>query len=130
ISSKNSKNLVMQGLSENRIILTRNKHLGNKQGIKVYFIQDDNVDKQIKSLIEDAHISLSKSRLFTRCTVCNSEIAEVVDKNELKEKVPEYVFETNEHFHKCSKCGKIYWKGTHFDRILNDFKKFGIVVED
>ena len=51
-----------------------------------------------------------------RCSVCNCKVINV-DKQSVEGKVPEYVFQTQSEFSQCPQCGRIYWKGSHYQRI-------------
>ena len=42
---------------------------------------------------------------------------EEIKKENVKEKVPERVFNNNNKFWHCKKCNKIYWKGSHFEKM-------------
>ncbi len=58
-----------------------------------------------------------KSRLFTRCLMCNSELVPV-DKKAIKDRVPIYTHLTQDRFYECPGCGRVYWPGTHKDSML------------
>jgi hypothetical protein len=60
--------------------------------------------------------------ILSRCTICNS-ILEEVNKNKIKDKVPEKVFSNNDVFWFCSNCKKVYWKGSHYDKMVNKINK-------
>jgi uncharacterized protein with PIN domain len=51
-----------------------------------------------------------------RCPVCNGALAEV-PKEQARAHVPVYVWETHDCFHRCRECGKLYWPGSHWERI-------------
>jgi uncharacterized protein with PIN domain len=36
---------------------------------------------------------------------------------EIRSQVPAYVFDTHDQFHRCNKCNKVYWPGSHWDNI-------------
>ena len=50
-------------------------------------------------------------------TECNG-LLEERPKTAVRGLVPEHVFSTQERFAGCPGCGKIYWQGSHADRIL------------
>jgi uncharacterized protein with PIN domain len=54
--------------------------------------------------------------MFTRCAECN-DIVQKIDKGDIKQKVPERVFEKHEMFLYCPTCKRIYWMGTHTEQI-------------
>ena len=36
---------------------------------------------------------------------------------------PPYVFRTKEHFSLCPECDRIYWRGTHWDRMCREIAR-------
>jgi uncharacterized protein with PIN domain len=46
-----------------------------------------------------------------------------VEKECIVEKVPPYVYQTQEAFGLCPSCGRIYWHGTHVDAILGQIAR-------
>jgi uncharacterized protein len=130
-STQNNKlNLILQSLKENRIILTRDNQLSRKRSWKLILITSDNVEDQLKQVIEELGLNVTKSRLFTRCSICNGQISPVEDKESIKDKVPGYVHQNHNDFSLCSVCGKVYWLGTHFDLLKADLQKLGIRLND
>ena len=120
--------IIERAVSENRWVLTRDTLLVKRRGfargkIKFIFINDDSVQKQLQQIFQ--YFKLNKHPNFSRCIVCNSELAKV-DKKDVKHKVPEYVFLTQEHFYKCSICNKIYWSGTHVENMQKYFSVLNI----
>jgi len=53
---------------------------------------------------------------FTRCMVCNGSLAEIA-KEQVRTLLPPRVASTFEEFRQCSQCGRIYWKGSHYQRM-------------
>jgi uncharacterized protein with PIN domain len=121
--------LIIDSLRESRVLLTRNQSLSRKRAWKLVLLRSDKLPEQLKQVINETGIKISKERLFTRCSACNSSIEPVKDKSEIKEHVPEYIHSSLNEFSRCSGCKKIYWKGTHWELLLNDLKKAGIKIE-
>lgn len=107
--------------SESRFILTRDKELAKEPG--ALMIEADDLDLQLKAIAEKYGLKFHDDLI--RCTACNGELA-VVEKAQVKESVPEGAFENNEKFWKCSKCGKVYWKGTHWHGIMDRFRRLNL----
>ena len=61
---------------------------------------------------------------FTRCVECN-ELLQLVEKDAVKEKVPPYVFSTQQRFSFCSRCRRTYWPATHQQKMLEELKALG-----
>ena len=114
--------LIKIARKEKRIILTRDKELA-KLGDGV-FIPSDRYEEQLKYVI--SKFKLNMDNILTRCSICN-EILVKVDKNEVKGKVPDYVYENNDEFYQCPKCHRIYWFGTHTRRIKEKIER---IMED
>ena len=108
--------LVIRALSEGRVVVTRRrKTIGSLEKTTIV-IRSDKIKAQLREVMEELHLVIDESKMFTRCTICNK-ILESIDKNEVKESIPEYVFKTHNEFMKCASCGRIYWQGTHWGNI-------------
>lgn len=104
---------------ENRVLITRDKELvynARRRNLNVIQIDDTNLDEQLKIIFEK--YSLDDDLFLSRCLLCNT-IIKPIKKENIKGKVPERVFESNENFWYCKKCKKYYWKGTHFENMIN-----------
>ena len=108
--------LVIWSLREERIILSRDSHLGKRQGFGRLILGSDMVEEQLKKVIEYFSLRIDTSKVFTRCVICNR-LLEKIPKSDVKDKVPFYVFETQDKFMSCRNCQKIYWQGTHRDKV-------------
>jgi uncharacterized protein with PIN domain len=108
--------------AESRFILTRDRELAKEPG--ALMIEADDLDLQLKAIAEKYGLKFHDN-LF-RCSACNGELA-ALDKAQAKDSVPEGAFENNEKFWKCSKCGKVYWKGTHWHGIMDRFRRLSLV---
>ena len=105
-------------IEENRILITRDKILiqrARKENLNTIEIKTTDVDEQISFVLGD--IKTDKKKVLSRCILCNTEI-EKINKEEVKGKVPERVFNNNEKFWHCKKCNKIYWKGSHYEKMF------------
>ena len=109
---------------QKRVIITRDKELlirAKKHKIQLIEINSINLDEQLKTLLKDKEIN--EKKVLTRCSLCNTLVVEI-NKEDVKNRVPEKVFLNNELFWYCSKCDKIYWRGSHYDKIINKMKIF------
>lgn len=121
VKDSKNKDLYFQAQKEERILLTRDNKYKNLKTIKVCFINFDNSAQQLKQLFGELSIKQEDLNLFSRCLVCN-QILKVVDKNFVIDKLPPYVAKTKNEFSLCEECGRIYWSGTHYDRMLHKIK--------
>jgi hypothetical protein len=108
---------------ENRIIVTRDKHLiwrAEKKELPVISISSANLDDQLRHVLMD--VTIDDHQILSRCSLCNTPLLEV-KKNDVENKVPEKVFNRNEKFWWCPLCDKLYWTGTHYQKIINKIDK-------
>ena len=117
-NTMDDETIMSTALKENRVLITRDKELiirAQKKGISVIPLFSKVLDEQLKDVI--SHIDIEKSRILTRCSLCNS-ILNPIKKEKIKNKVPEKVYLHQSLFWECPVCDKIYWKGSHYDNIL------------
>ena len=76
----------------------------------------NDLKEQLQEVITKLHLYCQKSKMFTRCVVCNR-ILISVEKNAIKGNVPEYAFAAYTEFKQCAACGRIYWPGSHWGQI-------------
>ncbi len=109
--------LLIQALRDNRIILTRNSRLVNKvRAVKLIQIKSDQVKEQLRQVLQELSLKLDSARMFNRCTICNIELNKI-DRQQVRHRVPEYVFKTQSGFLTCPSCQRIYWSGTHWGNV-------------
>ncbi|MHC4100871.1 MAG: Mut7-C RNAse domain-containing protein, partial [Planctomycetota bacterium] len=56
------------------------------------------------------------ARPFTRCSRCNTGL-HAVARDEVKGEIPPRVLLGHERFLRCPRCRRVYWDGSHVDRI-------------
>lgn len=101
---------------EKRILLTRNREL----------LQDPSVERALLIESEDPRFQLvqvlrrfdlfNSTAVFQRCMCCNS-LLEPVAKQDILYRLPPKVRLGFDEFQQCRSCDKVYWKGTHFERM-------------
>ena len=104
--------------NENRILITRDKELiqnARRENLKPIELKTTDIDEQISAVLGD--VKIDKTKVLSRCILCNTKVEEI-KKGDVKGKVPERVFENNEKFWFCKKCKKIYWRGTHYEKMF------------
>ncbi len=118
----NSPSLIIQALRQERIILTRNHRLPASRGIKIITLKTQKLKEQLAEALGELKVEPKTDRMFSRCTICNKELVSI-DKNKIKGKVPEYVYNTQEDFFACTACNRIYWQGTHWGNVNSLIKE-------
>jgi hypothetical protein len=106
--------LVRLARAQGRILLTRDRELTRRRGLSCLLVESDELEEQIQQVISE--LDLETEQPFSRCPVCNTPLQKV-EKRLVKERVPPYVFRTQENFSLCPKCDRIYWQGSHWSKI-------------
>lgn len=108
--------LVQASNREQRMILTRDVGLLKRGETRFgYWVRSQDPDRQIKEITGRFEIS-DNLQPFSRCMECNG-LLQTVDKKEVEDKVPPKVKEWHSLFHRCRNCHKIYWQGSHFEKL-------------
>ena len=101
--------------AEQRTVLTRDRGLAAQLGADaVIFVHDDDLDSQVAEVLQ--RLRGSELRIYSRCPECNDPLR-TVDRENVFDRVPPYVYLTQTAFAECRSCGRIYWRGTHAGRI-------------
>lgn len=102
---------------EQRILLTRDHGLlKRKQVSHGYFVRENQPERQVREVLDrfDLHDTVNP---FKRCTQCNG-LIQAVGKDQLKKNLPGQVAEQFDEFSRCETCGRVYWKGSHYEHMI------------
>ena len=101
---------------ERRILLTRDRALLSRRAVTHgLWVPSTRPREQLVYLVE--RLDLCRLfRPFTRCTVCNSTLTQV-PKEGLEPDLPPRVLAAFDVFWRCGGCGRLYWRGSHYDRL-------------
>jgi uncharacterized protein with PIN domain len=109
--------MIRTALAEDRIILTRDTQVMKRRiittgKVRALFITDDDPEKQIQQVIDSLELDCDMHP-FTLCLECNQPLTPRLP-DEVKDRVPPYVFQTQHEYVECLCCHRIYWRGTHW----------------
>jgi uncharacterized protein with PIN domain len=106
----------LQLARDDRVLLSRNSQLKRKMSKdNLVFIEENDPNRQLQTLVHSLDLPLDPERFFTRCTICNGQL-EHISREDVAGKVPDYIWGEHNHFSECGDCGKIYWPGSHMVR--------------
>ena len=126
-SSYNPKEILSLALEEHRTILTRNSVLaGMKLARDIVLLTDDDPWRQLKCVIKKRNLEIERSNILTRCLEDNEPLHEI-PKEEVKDRVWPYVYQTQERFTTCPKCNRIYWPATHIEAMMKKLESVGLI---
>jgi len=101
---------------QKRILLTRDRGLLKRDKITHGFlIRTRNPREQLLSVVRRFDL-MDDIKPFTRCMTCNGLLAEKKKKDVLDKLEPN----TKRYFSKfkeCEECGRVFWKGSHHERM-------------
>jgi uncharacterized protein with PIN domain len=108
--------LVRRSLQERRTVLTRDRALPEEWRIaSVFVLASETGMDQLREVVRAFDLAAGVT-LFTRCSVCNARL-EPASADSVRDDVPERIFATHEVFRRCPGCSRVYWRGTHADRM-------------
>jgi len=112
---------------DKRILLTRDIGV-LKRGIVVYgyYVRNTNPQKRLHEISERYKLAYF-SQPFKHCMKCNG-LLKAVEKHAILDQIKPNTAEHFDTFHQCQSCERIYWKGSHYQkmaRLINE-----VVQED
>jgi hypothetical protein len=118
--------MVARALQENRIILTRDTRIMERGlitsgRVKAMLIASDEPEEQLRQVIDTLQLDCD-FKPFTICLECNQPLAERT-REEVKDRVPPYVFKTQPQYMECPRCHRIYWRGTHWTAMTDKLRR-------
>ena len=115
--------LVARAEQSDRVILTRDTLLvGRKMARdRSFFVTGDHYRDQLRQVAAAFDIE-PFAGFLTRCLECNALLHDL-GRERAAGLVPSYVLATQELFRSCVACGRIYWGGTHRERMRAELKE-------
>ena len=117
--------LVRIALDEDRVLLTKDRQILKRRlvtsgRLKVILIEDDEVKAQLRQVLTTLNLA-GQLRPFSLCVECNEPLVPR-EREEVEELVPPYVFQTQTQYMQCPGCLRIYWRGTHWERMSRELE--------
>jgi uncharacterized protein len=113
--------LVTISSEEKRTLLSRDSSIA-KVGLQQYLIvTTEDPLQQLKQVVKDLRLT-NHFQPFSRCIACNGNL-EMVPKESI---LPLLGKNTKEYYHEfwqCNNCKRIYWKGSHYERMLKTIER-------
>ncbi len=117
------RQLVRLARAEGRVLLTRDRELSRRRGVQALLVTGEGLDEQLSEVF--TRLKLVPVRSFSRCPVCNEPLQGLAAE-EARTRVPPYVAQTQHSFRQCPKCQRIYWRGTHWQRMEEYLAHLGL----
>jgi uncharacterized protein with PIN domain len=99
-----------------RTSLSRDRALNEEWRISdIHQIESEKVRDQLIEVVHAFELA-PEIQLLSRCSHCNAAL-EPAALGDVNERVPPRVLERHDVFSACPRCGRVYWEGTHTERI-------------
>ncbi|HNY95968.1 MAG TPA: Mut7-C RNAse domain-containing protein [Smithellaceae bacterium] len=125
---KAGRPLMRQAAAEGRILLTRRRDLLERQfSGRLILLPGTTAVKQLSFALGKLSLEIQAQNLYTLCLSCNQKLISL-ERESVRDLVPEYVFEHCSVYTRCPQCRKIFWPGTHRRNALKFLKDNGFDV--
>jgi len=126
-NGSDDSSMIAIALAEGRVILTRDTQIMRRRVVtsgqlKAILIQGDEPEQQMCQVIDSLNLDC-QFRPFTICLECNQPLLPR-SREQVKDLVPPYVFQTQVQYVECPTCHRIYWRGTHWQAMTKKLEKF------
>jgi uncharacterized protein with PIN domain len=110
--------------ADHRILLTRDRALLQRRAVtRGYHVWETDPERQLVEIARRYNL-VRLMRPFRRCVHCNGLLAPVAKEailDRLQPKTRRYYDE----FSICADCDRIYWKGSHYEKMLKTIEQLG-----
>jgi len=108
--------LVRRGLEEERLVLTLDRALGDDWWVStIHVIETRAWPEQLAEVVRRFDLARAID-LFARCGDCNLPLERVAAER-VAGRVPADVLERGLELHLCAGCGRVFWEGSHTERM-------------
>jgi len=108
--------LAAAAAEQGRSLLTRDRGLLKRRIVtRGYCPRDSQPRRQLIEVLRRFDL-IGLAQPFTRCLRCNGRLAPAAKRDVLQD-LPPGVAASIDEFSKCGSCARVYWKGSHYDRM-------------
>ena len=107
--------------SQGRILLSRNARLVAQLGGRAWLVTGADTREEFVSVAPALAAAGCRSAPMSRCLSCNDPLVPI-DPASARDKVPPHVLEKGVDLVSCPACGKVYWQGSHADRMQGEIE--------
>ncbi len=113
--------LIARARREGRVLISRNRRLAGRP--EAIVLAAERLDAQLAEL-RAGPLGRAPRAPGTRCLECNGLLAALA-REAARPRVPPYVFATQGAFHECRGCGRVFWRGTHWEGLSERLARSG-----
>jgi len=99
------------------------------KGVTVVSLVSEERGEQLREVVKSLAIEPDRTGLLGRCIRCNHPLTRLNSEETARfhSRLPVYILQTQRHFNRCERCGRIYWSGTHVRNMLSRMTDLGII---
>jgi len=106
-------------LGRGRLFLTRTEGFGMERTL---ILRSNDPQEQLAEAVRGLGLRRVKLAPFSRCLRCNEPLSPL-DPREATGAVPAYVAASQSQFARCPACGRVFWPGSHHQRMISRLKE-------
>src|SRR5262245_49382964 len=107
--------LAAMSARDERIVLTRDVALLKRGVVRHgYWVRSTDPAEQLAEVVQRFHLA-DRLQPFTRCTRCNTPLR-AVDAESVADRLLPCTRAAFSDFRECPGCGRVYWRGSHYER--------------
>ena len=115
-SALSDADLARRAFEEERVVLTRDRALPEEWRIpRVLVLESELPLEQLRDVVRSYGLDW-REQLFSRCSRCNVAI-EPATREAIADRVPPRVLRERREFFTCPACERVYWEGSHLERM-------------
>jgi uncharacterized protein with PIN domain len=119
---KNDSQMIKIALNEDRVVLTKDSQFMRRRlvtagRLKAIYIKQDDPKLQVQEVVQTLNLNY-RFKPFSLCLECN-QVLIARDREEVQNRVPDHVLETQTQYTECPTCHRIYWQGTHWQAMVD-----------
>ena len=108
--------LAQVSAAEQRTLLSRDRGLLKRSLVTHgYLVREAQPREQLVEVLRRFNLSGSVAT-FRRCLDCNT-LLQAVPKDQISHRLPPETRKHYDEFHVCTGCNRLYWKGSHYQRM-------------
>jgi len=116
--------LVEAAVREKRILLSKDMDLLKRKEVAFgYLVREIDPEQQLAEIVRLFGIK-KQFKPLSRCLRCNG-LLQPVEKGRIIEQLEPLTKKYYDSFRQCLGCGKIYWAGSHRDKMLEVLNRYG-----
>lgn len=109
--------------AEDRILLSRDRQLMMRRKVaRGLYVRNTDPVKQVAEVLDRLDLR-GRCRPFTRCIECNGAIAALDPDEAGAADIPPGVRAWCSEYYRCHSCGRVYWKGSHYEKLKKTVEK-------